>query len=353
MRTTLTQALDRAVRRWWLVVVLGLIGLAVGGIYAATTPRTYSTSSYVTVAALDPNNSQAALGFAQAFGRIATAPQVLNDASALSGIPVPELATSSRTSTSPDAPLIEITTRSVDAQRATNGANAIAGVFANFANLRTPDTGMRVAVLSDAAVPVVPSSISTGAVLAIGTGAGVLLGALAVAAGMGRLHERSREPGSSGDAAAWRPPSPGVRSARTSPRPTEPGDPDTAGVAPRVPSPRPGSAGSSGRPDPVRRLVDLEPSTIRVSVPPSMAAPSVAAPSMAATAGTRSTSGTNGDSAPTVATPPVGDEEASSPATGGATTDAVQGDREPTASSTPEAPDEPDAEGKDRAGGGA
>jgi capsular polysaccharide biosynthesis protein len=346
MRTTLTQALDRAIRRWWLVVVLGLIGLAVGGIYAATTPRTYSTSSYVTVAALDPNNSQAALGFAQAFGRIATAPQVLNDASALSGIPVPELATSARTSTSPDAPLIEITMRSIDAQRATNGANAIAGVFANFANLRTPDTGMRVAVLSDAAVPVVPSSLSTGAVLAIGTGAGVLLGALAVAAGMGRLHERSREPGSSSDAAAWRPPSPGVRSARPSPRPTEPGEPGTAGVPSRVPSPRPGSAGpagSGGRSDPVRRLVDLEPSTLRVSVPSSMAA----------TAGTRSTAGTNGDSAPTVATRPAGDEEASSTGTAGATTDAVQGERERTASPAPEAPDEPDAEGKDQPGGGA
>jgi capsular polysaccharide biosynthesis protein len=288
MRTTLTLAMDRAIRRWWLVVVLGLIGLAVGGIYAATTPRTYSTSSYVTVAALDPNNSQAALGFAQAFGRIATAPQVLGDASGLSGIPVPELAASARTSTSPDAPLIEITTRSVDAQRATNGANAIAGVFANFANLRTPDTGMRVAVLSDAAVPVTPSSISTSAVLAIGTGAGVLLGALAVAAGMGRLHDRGTTP--AGDT-AWRQPAGGTR---PSPRPAA-STPTTATAAPpgrpRVPSPRPaGGARSTPGPESMRRLIDLETSTVRVPMP---------------SPGTRSTPGTNGDSAATASRDPA------------------------------------------------
>ena len=345
MRTTLTQALVRATRRWWLVVVLGLIGLAVGGIYAATTPRTYSASSYVTVAALDPNNSQAALGFAQAFGRVATAPQVLGDAGGLSGIPAPELAASARTSTSPDAPLIEITTRSVDPQRATNGANAIAGVFANFANLRTPDTGMRVAVLSDAAVPIAPSSISTQAVLAIGTGAGVLVGALAVAAGMGSSPEQSRGPAPAGDAAAWRPPSAGARAPRPSPRPAGP----TAPTAPsRVPSPRPGSGvGPAARPDSLRRLVDLEPSTIRVSMPSSMAA----------TTGARSTPGTNGDSAPTVGNatkPGTTQPDTTRPDTTEATAslDAVNGEQRDAGSSAPDEPDGPD-EGKDRPRGDA
>jgi len=348
MRTTLTQALVRATRRWWLVVVLGLIGLAVGGIYAATTPRTYSASSYVTVAALDPNNSQAALGFAQAFGRVATAPQVLGDAAGLSGIPAPELAASARTSTSPDAPLIEISTRSVDPQRATNGANAIAGVFANFANLRTPDTGMRVGVLSDAAVPVAPSSISTQAVLAIGTGAGVLVGALAVAAGMGGSPERSRGPAPAGDAAAWRPTSAGARSPRPSPRPTAPGEQTapTAPTPPRVPSPRPGpDVGPVTRPDSLRRLVDLEPSTIRVSMPSSMAA----------TSGARSTPGTNGDSAPTMGNttkPGTTQPSTTRPDTTEATAslDAVTGEQEDTVSREL---DEPDAEGKDRPRGDA
>lgn len=350
MRTTLMQALARATRRWWLVVVLGLIGLAVAGIYAATTPRTYSASSYVTVAALDPNNSQAALGFAQAFGRVATAPQVLGDAGGLSGIPAPELAASSRTSTSPDAPLIEITTRSVDPQRATNGANAIAGVFANFANLRTPDTGMRVAVLSDAAVPIAPSSISTRAVLAIGTGAGVLVGALAVAAGMGGSPERSRGPAPAGDAPAWRTTSAGARSPRPSPRPAAPGEQTaptapTAPTSPSVPSPRPGpGVGPVSRPDSLRRLVDLEPSTVRVSMPSSMAA----------TSGARSTPHTNGDSAPTTGntTKPGTTRPNTTEAT--ASPEGVDDEQEDAASSSRnDEADEPDADGKDRPRGGA
>jgi capsular polysaccharide biosynthesis protein len=200
MRSTLAETLGRAMRRWWLVAVLGLVGLAAGAVYAAAVPRTYSASSFVTVVAVDPANSQAALGFAQAYGRIAVEPQVLGGASAISGIPTTELLASASSSTSPDAPLIEITTRSPDAVRAANGATAIAGAFAVFGNTRTPDTGMRVAVLSDAAVPVTPSSASTGVVLAIGAGAGVILGVLLVAAGVGYLPERRRAPAPDGAA---------------------------------------------------------------------------------------------------------------------------------------------------------
>ncbi|PVZ04578.1 YveK family protein [Actinomycetospora cinnamomea] len=307
MRSTLVRSLDRTVRRWWVVVALALIGLALGGIYAAAVPKTYSATSYVTVAAVDPANSQAALGFAQAFGRIATAPQVLVDASAVAAIPLPELASSARTSTSPDAPLIEITTRSVDAQRATNGANAIAGAFTTFGNARTPDTGMRVAILSPAAVPVTPSSLSDGAILAIGAGAGVLLGALAVASGIGTVPERW------GAAPAAPRPASGGEGPRPSPRPKEQADeaaaqttgettdetlggtrPETgAETGARIPEARTPDPSEPGtRPTPLRRRVDLEPTTERM--------PASALAAAAAGAATRVAPSSNGDAAPRV-----------------------------------------------------
>ena len=212
---------------------------------------------------------------------------------------------------------------------------------------------MRVAVLSDAAVPIAPSSISTRAVLAIGTGAGVLVGALAVAAGMGGSPERSRGPAPAGDAAAWRPTSAGARSPRPSPRPAAPGGQTapTAPTPPRVPSPRPGpGVGPVSRPDSLRspgrpRAVHhpclhavVDGRDLRGTVDPSHERR------------LRPDDGEHDEARPGPAEHDPADRR---PTEATASLDAVNGEQEDAASSARDEPDGPDAEGKDRPRGDA
>jgi capsular polysaccharide biosynthesis protein len=198
--------------RWWPVALAVPLGAGAGAGYAAVTPASYTASSYVVVVAQNPGEGATAVNFAQAYGRLAGQPQVLAAAAAGTGRTVAALADAVRGTTSPDAPMIEITGTGARPGDAVTSADAVAGSLVAFANLSSKDTGVRLVPLAKAAPPDGPSSPSGALDTAVGAAAGVLVGALAMLA---RRGPAGTEP----------PPSPGP----AAPRPrTEDADPARA-----------------------------------------------------------------------------------------------------------------------------
>ncbi|MFD9125686.1 lipopolysaccharide biosynthesis protein [Kitasatospora sp. NPDC059571] len=168
--------------RWWPVVLAVPLGAGAGAGYAAVTPPSYAASSYVVVVAENPGEGATAVNFAQAYGRLAGQPQVLAAAAAGTGRTVAALADTVRGTTSPDAPMIEITGTGPRPADAVRSADAVAGSLVAFANLSSKDTGVRLVPLAKAAPPDGPSSPSAALDTAVGAAAGVLVGALAMLA---------------------------------------------------------------------------------------------------------------------------------------------------------------------------
>ncbi|MEV8097408.1 lipopolysaccharide biosynthesis protein [Kitasatospora sp. NPDC085879] len=179
-----------AVRRWWPVAVAAPLGAAAGAGYAAVAPVSYTANSYVVVVAQNPGEGATAVNFAQAYGRLAGQPQVLVAAAAKTGRTVSALADSVRGTTSPDAPMIEIAGTGPAAGDAVRAADAVATSLIAFANTSSQDTGVKLVPLARAASPDGPSSPSAALDTAVGAAAGVLVGALAMAA-----RRRPAEPG--------------------------------------------------------------------------------------------------------------------------------------------------------------
>ncbi|WP_232792424.1 lipopolysaccharide biosynthesis protein [Actinacidiphila yeochonensis] len=119
-----------------------------------------------------------ALGFAQAYGRIATGSAVLAGAQAATHTAASDLRARVRAETSPDAPMIELTGTSPRAAEAASAANAVARSLAAVANRDSAATGVRLMFFSPAAAPTAPSSPSAPLAGAVGASAGGLLGGL-------------------------------------------------------------------------------------------------------------------------------------------------------------------------------
>ncbi|KJK54840.1 Wzz/FepE/Etk N-terminal domain-containing protein, partial [Saccharothrix sp. ST-888] len=108
-------------RRWWPVVLAVPLGALAGAGYGVLAHPSYAANSYVVVVPQGPGESATAVNFAQAYGRLAGQPQVLAGAAAQLGRSTAVLAGLVRGTTSPDAPVIEITgtgSRGADAVRA-------------------------------------------------------------------------------------------------------------------------------------------------------------------------------------------------------------------------------------------
>jgi capsular polysaccharide biosynthesis protein len=178
------EILRRLVRRFGLLILLTLIGGTAGAVYSAVKTPTYTAKAYV-VAIGDRGDSISALNFAQAYGRVATSGPVLAKAGVALGTDRTGLA-GVTASTSPDAPVIEITATGAAAQHTADLANAVASALTDYGSTRKADTHVSLALLAGAMTPQQPSSPKPPLELVVGAAAGLLIGGLAVLAGVGR-----------------------------------------------------------------------------------------------------------------------------------------------------------------------
>jgi capsular polysaccharide biosynthesis protein len=183
----------------WAPLPLGIgLGLAAGLGYGLTATPQYTASGYVVVVPASGTDAATALGFAQAYGRIATGSAVLAGAQAATHTAASDLRAHVRAATSPDAPMIEVTGTSPRAATAAGSANAVARSLASVANRDSKATGVRLLVFSPAAAPAAPSSPSAPLAGAVGACAGGLLGALALLVRPRRDERHGSEPAGAG-----------------------------------------------------------------------------------------------------------------------------------------------------------
>jgi capsular polysaccharide biosynthesis protein len=193
---TSPEILRRLVRRFGLLILLTVIGGSAGAAYAAAKTPTYTAKAYV-VAIGDPGESITALNFAQAYGRIATSGPVLAKATTTLGADTAGL-NQVTASTSPDAPVIEISATGTAPAHTAALANAVANALADYGSARKADTHVGFALLAGALTPKTPTSPKPPLELAVGAAGGLLIGGLTVLAGVGRgtpkVKERKPEP---------------------------------------------------------------------------------------------------------------------------------------------------------------
>jgi capsular polysaccharide biosynthesis protein len=163
--------LRRPVGRFGLLLSLTLIGGSAGLTYGVKAPPEYTARAYVVT------TGDTAVTYAQAYGRIATSGPVLADAAGRLGADASGLSRVTA-STSPAAPVIEITARARTAGRAATLANAVAQGLAAYGTARAPTLHSGLTVLAPALVPARRSSPSPVRATLIGTSAGLLAGAV-------------------------------------------------------------------------------------------------------------------------------------------------------------------------------
>ncbi|MFF9360768.1 YveK family protein [Streptomyces griseoluteus] len=174
----------------WSLVAAGVVaGALIGGGYGLLKAPAYTATSYVIAVPAERSDTSTALGFAQAYGRVATQPAVLAEAQARAGVPVSTLADSVRTATSPDAPMVAVSATSGQPAQAAAMANAVAAALAQQADASRKATHVELLQFSRAVRPTEPSSASAGVTTLVGAGAGGLLGGLALLVRPGRREE--------------------------------------------------------------------------------------------------------------------------------------------------------------------
>ncbi|MFD5965962.1 lipopolysaccharide biosynthesis protein [Streptomyces sp. NPDC060311] len=177
----------------WSPIAAGVLagGLIGAGYGLLATPQ-YTATSYVVAVAADESDPASALGFAQAYGRVATQLAVLGDAQMWAHVPVATLERSVRTATSPDAPMVSVTATSADPEEAADMANAVARALTRHAEAAADDTRVELRQFARATEPTEPSSPSAAVTGLVGASAGGLLGGLAL---LVRPRRTGREPG--------------------------------------------------------------------------------------------------------------------------------------------------------------
>ncbi len=171
----------RALPPWSLLVAGVLAGGLLGGGYGLLRPPAYTATGYVVVVPTEKSDPSTALGFAQAYGRVAVQLAVLGDAQVWAGVPVRTLRDGVRTSTSPDAPMVAITATHSRPDVAADMANAVSRALTRHA-ADARDSGVELQQFARATEPTGPSSASAGLTGLVGASAGGLLGALALLA---------------------------------------------------------------------------------------------------------------------------------------------------------------------------
>src|SRR5215468_713423 len=159
-------------RRYLLLIVLAGVGGLAGGVYDVVKTPTYIAESYVVVTAAQ-GDSPTALNFAQAYGRIASTGPVTSLAAQSRGASTGLAAVTA--STSPDAPVIEISASGPDAKRTADVANAVSQALVKYSGTRTDSTRVTLSVLAVATVPTSPASPKPPLEAAIGLAGGLLV----------------------------------------------------------------------------------------------------------------------------------------------------------------------------------
>ncbi|NEB20561.1 lipopolysaccharide biosynthesis protein, partial [Streptomyces coelicoflavus] len=165
----------------WSALAAGVLagGLLGAGYGLVVTPQ-YTATSYVVAVPSDQSDPASALGFAQAYGRVATQLAVLGDAQMWAHVPVADLERSVRTATSPDAPMVSVTATSADPEEAADMANAVARALTKHADAAADDTHVELRQFARATEPTESSSPSAAVTGLVGASAGGLLGGLAL-----------------------------------------------------------------------------------------------------------------------------------------------------------------------------
>ncbi|MCM2389205.1 lipopolysaccharide biosynthesis protein [Streptomyces albipurpureus] len=164
--------------RWWVLPFWVLTGVLAGGAYGVFVPRQYAATSYAIAVPTKDAQPGAALGFAQAYGRIATSDSTIAYARVAAGMPARKLRKQVQTETSPDSPMIAITGTSRRPSEAADIANAVADALFVSSNQVAKSTGVRLLSFSQAIPPaqsVSPTPLVAGAV---GGSTGGLIGGL-------------------------------------------------------------------------------------------------------------------------------------------------------------------------------
>jgi capsular polysaccharide biosynthesis protein len=174
------------IRRWWLAGMLVVLGALAGLAYALLSPPTYPAKAYVV--AQNPADSASAVGYAQAYARTAGQGGTLDAAAAGGGAPASakELRRQIRVSASPDAPIIEVTGSARSAGRAAELANLVANGLVRTADRHSADTRTKLTMLGAASPQAEPASPWLALDVTVGAAVGLLVGLLAVLAGVGR-----------------------------------------------------------------------------------------------------------------------------------------------------------------------
>ncbi|MCZ4516199.1 lipopolysaccharide biosynthesis protein [Streptomyces sp. ActVer] len=165
---------------WSLLAAGAVLGGLLGGAYGELKTPQYSATSYVIAVPTEKSDPTAALGFAQAYGRVATQLAVLGDAQVWAGVPVSTLRESVQTATSPDAPMVAVTATSARPDLAADMANAVSRSLTRHANSAEDSTRVKLLQFSRAMKPTEASSASSTVTGLVGASAGGLLGGLAL-----------------------------------------------------------------------------------------------------------------------------------------------------------------------------
>ncbi|MGW4689319.1 lipopolysaccharide biosynthesis protein [Streptomyces sp. NPDC004244] len=178
---------------WWPLPAAAVLGLAAGGAYGVLKAPEYAATSYVVAVPDDTTEPATALGFAQAYGRIATSSSTLAYAQPRAGLDARRLRTRVRAETSPESPMIAITGTSTSAAEAADIANSVADALSLSSNQAAKNTGVQLLLFSQAVAPADPASPSAPVAGAVGLCAGGLLGGLWLLARPGRGRRQEDE----------------------------------------------------------------------------------------------------------------------------------------------------------------
>ncbi|MCX4762260.1 lipopolysaccharide biosynthesis protein [Streptomyces sp. NBC_01275] len=175
-----TTALRRAkaLPPWSLLAAGAVAGGLLGGAYGVVKPPVYTATAYVVAVPTAKSDPASALGFAQAYGRVATQLAVLGDAQVWAGVPARTLQQNVQTATSPDAPMVAITGTSSRPDLAADMANAVSRSLTQHARTTRATTNVELQQFARAVRPTSPSSASPAVTGLVGACAGGLLGGL-------------------------------------------------------------------------------------------------------------------------------------------------------------------------------
>lgn len=163
---------------WWPLPACALLGLAAGGAYGVLKAPEYAATSFVVAVPNAGTEPATALGFAQAYGRIATSTSTLGYAQPRAGVSAAKLHSQVRTETSPESPMIAITGTSTNPAEAADIANAVADALSLSSNQAAKNTGVQLLPFNQAVAPGEPASPSAPVSAGVGLCAGGLLGGL-------------------------------------------------------------------------------------------------------------------------------------------------------------------------------